>query len=51
MEKVSGIKSFSRLLEQFFLKVGQNNFGNKIPLEQAVAKMWFEAPLEQVITY
>ena len=24
-------KIFSRLLEQFFLKVGQNNFGNKIP--------------------
>ena len=22
---------FSRLLEQFFLTVGQNNFGNKIP--------------------
>ena len=25
------IKSFSRSLEQFFLTVGQNNFGNKIP--------------------
>ena len=25
-------KSFSRSLEQFFLTVGQNNFGNKIPL-------------------
>ena len=24
--------SFSRSLEQFFLTVGQNNFGNKIPL-------------------
>ena len=24
-------KSFSRSLEQFFLMVGQNNFGNKIP--------------------
>ena len=24
-------KSFSGLLEQFFLTVGQNNFGNKIP--------------------
>ena len=23
--------SFSRSLEQFFLTVGQNNFGNKIP--------------------
>jgi hypothetical protein len=29
---VSNFKSFSRLLEQFFLTVGQNNFGNKIPL-------------------
>ena len=25
-------KSFSRSLEQFFLTVGQNNFGNKIPI-------------------
>ena len=25
-------KIFSRSLEQFFLNVGQNNFGNKIPL-------------------
>ena len=25
-------KTFSRSLEQFFLTVGQNNFGNKIPL-------------------
>ena len=24
-------KSFSRSLEQFFLTIGQNNFGNKIP--------------------
>ena len=24
-------KSFSQSVEQFFLKVGQNNFGNKIP--------------------
>ena len=27
----SNFKSFSRSLEQFFLTVGQNNFGNKIP--------------------
>ena len=27
----SNFKSFSRLLEHFFLTVGQNNFGNKIP--------------------
>ena len=28
----SNFKSFSGSLEQFFLTVGQNNFGNKIPL-------------------
>ena len=28
----SNFKSFSRSLEHFFLTVGQNNFGNKIPL-------------------
>ena len=27
----SNFKSFSQSLEQFFLTVGQNNFGNKIP--------------------
>ena len=27
------LQSFSRSLEQFFLTVGQNNFGNKIPLQ------------------
>ena len=27
----STFKSFSRSLEQLFLRVGQNNFGNKIP--------------------
>ena len=27
----SNFKSFSRSLEQFFLTVDQNNFGNKIP--------------------
>ena len=31
--KILGLQqSFSRSLEQFFLTVGQNNFGNKIPL-------------------
>ena len=29
---VSNFKSFSQSLEQFFLTVGQNNFGNKIPI-------------------
>ena len=28
----SNFKSFSRSLEQFFLTVGKNNFGNKIPM-------------------
>ena len=28
----SDLKSFSRSLEQFFLTVGQKNFGNKIPI-------------------
>ena len=27
----SNYKSFSQSVEQFFLKVGQNNFGNKRP--------------------
>ena len=31
----SNSKSFSRSLEQFFLTVGQNKFGNKIPLKLA----------------
>ena len=29
----SNFKSFSRSLEHFFLTVGQNNFGNKIPIQ------------------
>ena len=29
----SNFKSFSRSLEHFFLTVGQNNFGNKIPFK------------------
>ena len=29
----SNFKSFSRSVEHFFLTVGQNNFGNKIPLK------------------
>ena len=38
----SNFKSFSRSLEHFFLTVGQNNFGNKIPfIRQYLAKMYF----------
>ena len=31
------LKNFSQSLEQFFLTVGQNNFGNKIPFPQHCA--------------
>ena len=40
----SKFKSFSRSLEQFFLTVGQKNFGNKIPLtlnfDATLVKYW-----------
>ena len=36
--KVSNFKSFSQSLEQFFLTVGQNNFGNKIPFKRVKHK-------------
>ena len=45
----SNFKSFSQSLEQFFLTVGQNNFGNKIPLLTLLACIrhwplrWFAA--------
>ena len=32
ISKISNLKSFSQSIEKFFLTVGQNNFGNKIPL-------------------
>ena len=31
LKNLANFKSFSRSLEFFFLTVGQNNFGNKIP--------------------
>ena len=34
----SNFKSFSRSLEQFFLTVGQNNFGNKIPFHTPLTR-------------
>ena len=34
----SNFKSFSRSLEQFFLTVRQNNFGNKIPIHYSATK-------------
>ena len=38
----SNFKSFSRSLEQFFLTVGQNNFGSKIPFlpYESISKPW-----------
>ena len=36
----SNVKSFSQPLEQFFLTVGQNNFGNKIPFLFRPMKHW-----------
>ena len=36
----SNVKSFSRSLEYFFLIVGQNNFGNKIPFLSWTRKKW-----------
>ena len=38
----SYLKCFSRTLEQFFLTVGQNNFGNKIPFLTCFC--WFLHP-------
>ena len=32
------LKNFSRSLEQFFLTVGQNNFGNKIPFSKFIGE-------------
>ena len=39
-------KSFSRSLEQFFLTVGQNNFGNKIPLQ-----LWLQKYFGPIVCY
>ena len=36
----SNFKSFSLSLEQFFLTVGQNNFGNKIPFLKFLTSLW-----------
>ena len=38
MISASNFKSFSRSLEQFFLTLGQNNFGNKIPILNSSGK-------------
>ena len=39
----SNFKFFLRSLEEFFLTVGQNNFGNKIPFPNAFYKIKVEA--------
>ena len=36
----SNFKSFSSSLEHFFLTVGQNNFGNKIPWLDVADFLW-----------
>ena len=38
LPSASNFKGFFRSLEQFFLTVGQNNFGNKTPLHTHVYK-------------
>ena len=47
----SNFKSFSRSLEQFFLTVGQNNFGNKIPFPSASNFKSFSWSLEQYFLF
>ena len=37
----SDLKNISRLSEQFFLTVCQNNFGNKIPIGERFAMLFF----------
>ena len=37
-------KSLSRSLEQFFLTVGQNNFGNKIPFSVLTSFIFYRMP-------
>ena len=44
----SNFKNFSRSLEQFFLTVGQNNFGDKIPFLLRALKwnsLWISIPM------
>ena len=36
----SNLNIFSRSLEQFFITVGQNNFGNKIPNRAPFNHLW-----------
>ena len=45
----SNFKSFSRSLEQFFLTVGQNNFGNKIPEIPKKKKSWLAYHLPECL--
>ena len=41
-------RSFSRSLGQFFLTVGQNNFGNKIPLYFSLGNSTIDIPIFSV---
>ena len=47
--ETSFYKSFSRSVEQFFLTVGQNNFGNKIPFLYSLT-YWIPGLLAQYKT-
>ena len=43
-------QSFSRSLEQFFLTVGQNNFGNKIPISISEEESKEEESMSEIST-
>ena len=40
-------KSFPQSLEHLFLTVGQNNFGNKIPLSSIISRSQYSCPLTE----
>ena len=46
----SNFKSFSRSLEQFFLTVGQNNFGNEIPFLIRIVCFYYSTDMNNIAT-
>ena len=46
----SNFKSFSRSLEQFFLTVGQNNFGNEIPFLIRILCFYYSTDMNNIAT-
>ena len=46
----SNFKSFSQSLEQFFLTVGQNNFGNEIPFLIRIVCFYYSTDMNNVAT-